>query len=266
MFSNLTTREYALIIYKATKGSGTFDRLLATTLESLTTVGRFKQVEAYWPKINDETQVEDLRTWLSNDGIEIYETDDGYYEFSGSKVYNDIFLFPSVEVEETTATFNLTSGGETRTYISPYSRTSAYISDEFGARPEEIPNIVQDAYNDLSQTAVSDATYVAPNEAQAAIEEELYPSETPTPPLPEFEIEEILTDTGKTDGLGIKRIQSLDLDGDPNQYLGDFVARNLVLTNGTTLINDDGSKSYKAGVADDLSIFNNYVYGFGGRF
>lgn len=264
MFSDLTTREYALIIYKATKGSGTFDRLLATTLESLTTVGRFKQVEAYWPKINDETQVEDLRTWLSNDGIEIYETDDGYYEFSGSKVYNNIFLFPSVEVEETTATFNLTSGGETRTYISPYSRTSAYISDEFGARPEEIPNIVQDAYNDLSQTAVSDATYVAPNEAQAAIEEELYPSETPTPPLPEFEIEEILTDTGKTDGLGIKRIQSLDLDGDPNQYLGDFVARNLVLTNGTTLINDDGSKSYKAGVADDLSIFNNYVYGFGG--
>ena len=38
----------------------------------------------------------------------------------------------------------------------------------------------------------------------------------------------------------------------------------MVLTNGTTLVNDDKSRTYKAGVANTNSTFNDFVYGFGG--
>mgnify|MGYP003635014574 CR=1 FL=1 len=67
------------------------------------------------------------------------------------------------------------------------------------------------------------------------------------------------------DGLGTKRIQeALKLEGGPNQYLGNFVAKNMVLTNGTTLVNDDKSRTYKEGIANTNSTFNDFVYGFGG--
>ena len=66
-------------------------------------------------------------------------------------------------------------------------------------------------------------------------------------------------ETGRYDNAGTKRIQTLDLEGDPTQYLGNFVAKNLVLTNGTTLVNSDGNRTYKAGITDNLSTFNDSV-------
>lgn len=80
------------------------------------------------------------------------------------------------------------------------------------------------------------------------------------PPQTEPEIEKTIP--GKK--TGNKRIQDLGLEGTPETYLGNFIARNLVLTNGTTEVQNDGTRVYKAGVADDLSTFNNYAYGFGG--
>ena len=73
-----------------------------------------------------------------------------------------------------------------------------------------------------------------------------------------------LIDTGKETTDGTKRIQSLNIEGDPKNYLGNFVAKNMVLTNGTTLVNNDKSRTYKAGVANNNSTFNDFVYGFGG--
>jgi len=63
---------------------------------------------------------------------------------------------------------------------------------------------------------------------------------------------------------GTKRIQQLGLEGTPETYLGNYIAKNLVLTSGVITINEDGSRVYKSGVANDLSTFNNFAYGFGG--
>jgi len=109
--------------------------------------------------------------------------------------------------------------------------------------------------------AVQDATYVDPVYSGTAIVKQLE-AQTTTVTTVTNEYVEI-----GNDGLGTKRVKdALELEGDPNQYLGNFVSKNLVLTNGTTFVSDNGdnSRTYKAGVADNISTFNKFVYGFGG--
>ena len=67
---------------------------------------------------------------------------------------------------------------------------------------------------------------------------------------------------------GTERIQSLGLGGTPSTYFGNVLARNLVLSNGTSEINSNGSKSQKFGVLgneyNSEDIFEgNHNYGFG---
>ena len=67
---------------------------------------------------------------------------------------------------------------------------------------------------------------------------------------------------------GTNRIRSLDLPGTPDTYFGNVLARNLVLSNGTSEINSNGSKSQKFGVLgneyNSEDIFEgNHNYGFG---
>ena len=108
-------------------------------------------------------------------------------------------------------------------------------------------------------TSIQDATYVDPTYAGTAIVKQLN-NQITTNTTVNTEFEEI-----GTDGLGTKRIkESLELEGDPNQYLGNFVSRNLVLTNGTTFVSNYDKQTYKAGVANNNSTFNDFVYGFGG--
>jgi predicted chitinase len=107
-------------------------------------------------------------------------------------------------------------------------------------------------------SAVVDATFVAPSSDLAAVRR--LDQQITTVSTVNTEFEEI-----GNDGLGTKRVkEALKLEGDPNQYLGNFVSRNLVLTNGTTFVAEDKSRTYKAGVANNLSTFNEFVYGFGG--
>jgi hypothetical protein len=104
-----------------------------------------------------------------------------------------------------------------------------------------------------------DATFVDPTYAGTAIVKQLN-NQITTVSTVNTEFEEI-----GNDGLGTKRVkEALKLEGNPNQYLGNFVSRNLVLTNGTTFVAEDKSRTYKAGVANNLSTFNEFVYGFGG--
>ena len=68
---------------------------------------------------------------------------------------------------------------------------------------------------------------------------------------------------------GTKKIKSLKLPGDPNQYLDNFLANNLVLFGGTAYYEIDSSGSYsnpyyRSGLATSDSILNNSAYGFGG--
>ena len=108
-------------------------------------------------------------------------------------------------------------------------------------------------------TAVQDATYVDPTYAGTAVIKYLN-SQIST----NTTVNTTRTKIGN-DGLGTKRIQeALKLEGGPNQYLGNFVAKNMVLTNGTTLVNEDGKRTYKEGIANTNSTFNDFVYGFGG--
>jgi hypothetical protein len=107
-------------------------------------------------------------------------------------------------------------------------------------------------------SAVVDATFVAPSSDLAAVRR--LDQQITTVSTVNTEFEEI-----GNDGLGTKRVkEALKLEGNPNQYLGNFVSRNLVLTNGTTFVAEDKSRTYKAGVANNLSTFNEFVYGFGG--
>lgn len=294
---DLSAQEYASLIYNATKSGvlsnegGTIDGLLKNTLNAIKTVGRFKQVEEAWSKLADDTRNESLRDELTDDGVEPIEIDDTLgvrIEFAGSGgFYNDVVLYASREVlgngiDDLTFTLN---GIE---YTSPYVNTSAYIEykgDEFGFGLSAGGDAVKDL--SFSQSMFEEANYFA----------EIQRGETTTSQVTyatqqiEYEIDQVseftgfdysadpeekkfvdnsgdYTSTSETiigyDDAGTKRVQTLELEGDPTQYLGNFVAKNVVLTNGTTLVNGDGTRTYKAGVTDNLSTFNDSVYGFGG--
>ena len=69
---------------------------------------------------------------------------------------------------------------------------------------------------------------------------------------------------------GIKKIKSLGLEGDPNQYLSNYLANNVVLFGGTSYYEIDSSGSYsnpyyRSGVSTKNSILNKSAYGFGGN-
>lgn len=76
----------------------------------------------------------------------------------------------------------------------------------------------------------------------------------------QIELQSTDTQIGTSEN-GTQRLKDLGLT---ESYLGSELAKNLVLTNGVTKVNDDGSRTYKAGVADNISMINDYVYGFGG--
>ena len=68
---------------------------------------------------------------------------------------------------------------------------------------------------------------------------------------------------------GEERIKLLDLGGDPQQYFGNFLARNVVLYGGTSYYNpsSDGSltgPNYRFGITENNNVFDDSAYGFGG--
>jgi hypothetical protein len=80
---------------------------------------------------------------------------------------------------------------------------------------------------------------------------------------------EIIDSFSNPNSEGTKKIKSLGLPGDPNQYLDNFLANNLVLFGGTAYYEIDSSGSYsnpyyRSGLATSDSILNNSAYGFGG--
>lgn len=146
----------------------------------------------------------------------------------------------------------LTLNGEE--FTSPYSGQVTYY-----VKAKEGQSATFEELQTQQAIAVRDATYVAPSPDELVVQQ--LESQITTVTTVETE----LIDTGRTDGLGTKRVkEGLELEGDPSQYLGNFVSRNLVLTNGTTFISQDGNRIQKAGVANTLSTFNSFVYGFGG--
>ena len=80
--------------------------------------------------------------------------------------------------------------------------------------------------------------------------------------------------TGKTlvtteNNDGEERIKLLDLTGDPQQYFGNFLARNIVLYGGTSYYTKDSDDlvfgpNYRFGITKKTNVFDDSAYGFGG--
>jgi len=81
------------------------------------------------------------------------------------------------------------------------------------------------------------------------------------------EISQSITTTILTDGE--ERIKLLDLAGDPQQYFGNFLARNIVLYGGTSYFTPDSDgflngPNYRFGITKKDNVFDDSAYGFGG--
>ena len=68
---------------------------------------------------------------------------------------------------------------------------------------------------------------------------------------------------------GEERIKLLDLTGDPQQYFGNFLARNIVLYGGTSYYTKDKDDlvfgpNYRFGITKKTNVFDDSAYGFGG--
>lgn len=257
----LSAEAYARLFYYAVDRAGTYDDLIFSLVDAIKTIGRFNQVKAAFKKYFPSEEGGDLVARLEDDGVIVRTDVDGFLLInSGDSAENE--LFPSQDVESPTLPFpfNLNIDGQLKTFNSPYKKTSAYITTELGFRPNV--NAAQQALNESARFAVADQiASQTPESIQTGLQiaEILYP-ETERPKPTEAVITTTSTQIGETNE-GTKRLQSLGLS---TAYLGNGVAKNLVLTNGTTKVNDDGSRTYKAGVADNLSVFNDYAYGFGG--
>ena len=80
--------------------------------------------------------------------------------------------------------------------------------------------------------------------------------------------------TGKTlvtteNNDGEERVKLLDLAGDPQQYFGNFLARNIVLYGGTSYFTPDSDgfltgPNYRFGITEKNNVFDDSAYGFGG--
>ncbi len=80
--------------------------------------------------------------------------------------------------------------------------------------------------------------------------------------------------TGKTlvfteNNDGEERVKLLDLNGDPQQYFGNFLARNIVLYGGTSYFTPDSDgflngPNYRFGITKKDNAFDESAYGFGG--
>ena len=69
---------------------------------------------------------------------------------------------------------------------------------------------------------------------------------------------------------GDDRIKALNLGGEPDTYLGNYLARNIVLFGGTSYYSEAssgslGSVNMRSGLSDENNIFNDSAYGFGGN-
>ena len=68
---------------------------------------------------------------------------------------------------------------------------------------------------------------------------------------------------------GEERVKLLDLAGDPQQYFGNFLARNIVLYGGTSYFTPDSDgfltgPNYRFGITEKNNAFDDSAYGFGG--
>lgn len=68
---------------------------------------------------------------------------------------------------------------------------------------------------------------------------------------------------------GEERIKLLNLTGDPQQYFGNFLARNIVLYGGTSYYTKDSDDlvfgpNYRFGITKKTNVFDDSAYGFGG--
>ena len=120
-------------------------------------------------------------------------------------------------------------------------------------QPIEFPPSIEDVDENGDEIIIDELP--TPSVISGATFEELNPPTTVLNTIPEG-----------TEGT--ERIQSLELGGTPSTYFGNVLARNLVLSNGTTEINSDGSRSQKFGVLgneyNSEDIFEgNHNYGFG---
>ena len=120
-------------------------------------------------------------------------------------------------------------------------------------QPIEFPPSIEDVDENGDEIIIDELP--TPSVISGATFEELNPPTTVLNTIPEG-----------TEGT--ERIQSLELGGTPSTYFGNALARNLVLSNGTSEINSDGSRSQKFGVlgneynSEDIFEGNNN-YGFG---
>lgn len=258
---NLTAEGFARVFENAINRAGTWNKLIYSLVEAIKTTGRFNQVKAAFKKYFPSYFGGDLIAALEDEwSITIRTDEEGFLIIKAGSYENE--LFPSQDVESPTLPFpfNLNIDGQLKTFNSPYKKASAYITTNLGFRPNV--NVAQQALNEASRFAVADQiAKQTPQSIQTGLQiaQNLYPKiERPKP------TEAVVTTTSKQIGEtneGTKRLQSLGLS---TAYLGNGVAKNLVLTNGTTKVENDGTRTYKAGVADNLSVFNDYAYGFGG--
>ena len=259
---NLTAEGFARLFYYAVDRIGTYDNLIFSLVEAIKTIGRFNQVKAAFKKYFPSEEGGDLIARLEDEyGFTVLTDSDGFLIINaGNDAENE--LFPSQDVESPTLPFpfNLNIDGQLKTFNSPYKKTSAYITSPLGSRPNV--NVAQQALNESARFAVADQiASQTPQSIQTGLQiaTNLYPAAArSTPPQAEVKVEEVLI--GETNE-GTKRLQSLNLS---TAYLGNGIAKNLVLTNGTTKVEDNSPRTYKSGVANNLSVFNDYAYGFGG--
>ena len=239
----------------------TYDDLIFSLVDGLVTVGRFEQVKKAYKKYFPNKFNGDLIAALEDDGVKTITDKDGFLIINaGDSAENELFPSTEVEADTTPIEFKLNIDGKLKVFNSPYKKTSAYITSAFGGRPNV--NVAQAALNESARFAIQDRiAQQTPQEVLNArnIDPVVNPSpprQNPPKPQPVYKSTKI----GETKE-GTKRLQTLNLS---EAYLGNGVAKNLVLTNGTTKVENDGTRTYKAGVADTLSTFNDYVYGFGG--
>jgi len=254
-------------IYFSVNGGTRSDNRIKDVLKTITTQGQWQQVENYWA-VEQAAPIDPRGRGLIKGGFLLTSegatakeainkggsatslnpnSDISLDKFSPEKRYtfSTLRINPATGVEEFAYVINVFSQTELNAIAGV--DTQGRTIGRSDARGNPIPAGL--GYNTPDGQAAPLPTILTNDQSKAILTKVFTPE---------------LIDTGKETTDGTKRIQSLNIEGDPKNYLGNFVAKNMVLTNGTTLVNDDKSRTYKAGVANNNSTFNDFVYGFGG--
>lgn len=210
-------------------------------LQRVTTQSQWEQVKKYY-RATYTTDDGDIEESLSDDGIN----------------KTDYTFLPDFEIDGRFATISVE--GYTPEQVAAavqFKKEEAEIRKKYGYTTQAA-KFINEAYESSGLTFVQRQDL---EEATTAIQEIDNQNNRANPLNNSYFFKEEFIDTGKFDTSGDRRLQSLGIG---NEYSGNSVAQHLVLTSGTTFISGDNIREYKAGVADNLSIFNNFVYGFGG--